>query len=87
LTPSILITTHPNPFVNSLTFDIETNVSQSARLSILNMAGQLVLQSQFELTKGQNNIHVDVDNNITGMFMYQWLIDGHTYNGKLTKIK
>ena len=84
---SIYVKAHPNPFHGAVTFTIETDNVQMAELKLYNLAGQVVLQQQYSLTKGQNNIQIDVDSQYEGLLMYQWIINDKTYNGKLTKIK
>ncbi len=83
----VTITAHPNPFIHDVNFTVYSDKVQSSIFRIFNLSGQEIMQQQYSLSKGINNIEVPVDNQYEGMLIYQWQIDGQTYNGKLTKVK
>ena len=39
------------------------------------------------LTKGQNEVNVRLDNDITGLLLYTWTLGNQQFNGTLSRIK
>lgn len=83
----VTVNAHPNPFYDVVNFMISSDKDQMATCQLYNVSGQMIAQQAYHLTKGTNNIGIQVDYQYEGLLIYQWMIDGHTYNGKLTKVK
>lgn len=83
----ISIQAHPNPFRERITFIIDSQTNQPASLKLYNLAGQEIMHQSYKLSKGEHFIDVQLNNQYEGMLIFQWLIDGKIYNGKITKVK
>lgn len=83
----VSVSAHPNPFRDRMTFIVGSDINQTTTLKLYNLAGQIIVQQEYRLSKGENIIEVQVDNQYEGMLIYQWQIHDQMYNGKITKVK
>ena len=78
---------YPNPFTDMVTFSINSETSNEAQLRIFNAAGMMIYTKDQVLTKGQNEVNVRLDNDITGLLLYTWTLGNQQFNGTLSRIK
>lgn len=78
---------YPNPFTTLLNFDLNVAVEGKVNIRLLNSIGQEIHNSVQTAIKGKNTITIDVNNDISGLVLYQLTIDGIQYTGVLSSIK
>lgn len=63
---------YPNPFQHELNIELQTTKMTTIDLVLLNSIGSIVTVKKLELTKGWNNITLDIDKQIAkGMYLLQ----------------
>lgn len=79
------INIYPNPSDGKYTLNIESNQTKNIELKIQNIAGQIVLNQVFKLTKGINTTEIDLSKFSSGVYLLE-LNDGESFQKiKLTK--
>ena len=81
------IVASPNPFNQSINFEIELEEGGEFELQIFNAKGELVHNQNLRLNQGNNNIPFDGSNLNSGMYNYR-LVNNSGYNsGKIFLVK
>ena len=60
---------NPNPVTNVAAVTLQSAVAELATLNIYNVAGQLVLSTQYNLVSGSNSIELDMSTLEAGSYM------------------
>lgn len=80
------INVYPNPAIGSITNTITTNnSSQTGKIVIYNLLGQVKLLKDVILKYGTNSINIDISNLKTGQYIYTFKTKGKIYNTKFIK--
>lgn len=67
----------PNPFIEKVTLQFDSEVAGAMNVRIVNLAGQVVLQTSARVNKGYNNVSLSQLSSLTpGMYIVQMMIDG-----------
>lgn len=82
-----IVKAYPNPFIDQITFSLNTSHEGQARLYLYNSNGQEIRNMSFAVAKGDNEINVGLNDDIYGLVMYRWTIGDKQYSGILSKIK
>lgn len=82
-----VVKAYPNPFTESVSFSVNSEVSQSAELRMFDVTGQLIYHREYDLQQGENKVTTRVKDGFEGLIIYQWTIADKTYKGKLTRVK
>jgi len=78
----------PNPFSNEIQLTIESNETESAVLSLFDLAGKLILEKQISVETGQNIKTIELeDTSYTGTIIYRFSSPSHEYRGKLIRLR
>lgn len=78
---------YPNPFTSILNFDLDAANEGKVMIRLLNSLGQEIHSSVQTATKGKNTLTVNVNNDISGLVLYQLSLDGIQYTGMLSTVK
>ena len=80
-----LVKSHPNPFSESTTIQLNAEESGAALLKIADAAGKIVYQSSTNFVKGLNKMIVNRNDlgGKAGVYFYQIENQGHVFNGKI----
>ncbi len=78
---------YPNPFIDQVSFSLNTPFEGQARLHLYNSNGQAIKNMSFAVTKGDNEINVQLNDDVYGLVIYRWTIGDKQYSGVLSKIK
>jgi len=76
----------PNPFTDKLSMKFQSDDNEKIRLQISDMQGRIILDSSFDLYKGNNEF--DIDNLIIenqGLYLYRIWKNNSLTSGKLIK--
>ncbi len=84
---STTLKVYPNPFTSILNFDLNAANEGKVMIRLLNSLGQEIHSSVQTATKGKNTITVNVNNDISGLVLYQLTLDGIQYTGMLSTVK
>ena len=82
-----IVKAYPNPFIDQITFSLNTSHEGQARLYLYNSNGQEIRNMSFAVAKGDNEINVGLNDDIYGLVMYRWTIGDKQFSGILSKIK
>ncbi len=74
----------PNPMVTSTTVHFTAKDTQEAKLSLYNSLGKLVKQIEFKTTNGSNEIKLNREQLLSGLYFIK--IESNTTNYKLSKL-
>lgn len=77
----------PNPFTNELNLDIKSELSEQTQLQLFDLSGKLLLKQNIQLTKGQNKVRINIDEQYTGTIIYRLNMSTHEYRGKLIRLR
>ncbi|MBC7885098.1 MAG: hypothetical protein H7X99_06460 [Saprospiraceae bacterium] len=80
------IKVYPNPFTSIMNFDVESNISGKAMIRLFNSYGQELRNSSHPIEKGHNNLNIELDQDLSGLILYQVTIGQRQYSGILSKI-
>jgi hypothetical protein len=69
----------PNPFQNNLQLSYQSSISEKISVEIWNTAGSLVLQKQFQASKGTNMISFQTEKFVKGLYVIRVI---HTQSGE-----
>ncbi len=78
---------YPNPFTTVLNFDLNAAAEGKVMIRLMNSLGQEIHNSVQTAIKGKNTLTIDVNNDISGLVLYQLTIDGVQYTGMLSTVK
>ncbi len=70
-TDNLHLHAYPNPFTTSLAVAVTTANTRSALLRIVNLQGRVILTRPVALTKGLTEVHLDVQQLSTGVYILQ----------------
>jgi Pregnancy-associated plasma protein-A/Secretion system C-terminal sorting domain/Fibronectin type III domain len=73
----------PNPVTNIATIDLNLEKEQQATLNLFDLSGRLMITNQFEATKSNNSIPLDLSNLNNGMYIIQVLTDEGNQSKKI----
>ena len=77
------MTTVPNPFTEKITVQFNSSYKGNAEIHITNLAGVILLQKQFTINKGINNLYIDGLANLTkGIYVAHLIVNGKTIETK-----
>ncbi len=84
------VKTYPNPFTNTITFEIESKESASAKIIIFDLMGKELITKQIQVAQGNNPVQLNLGSSInTGIYLYQVRVDKSEskpiYCGKIIK--
>ena len=84
------VKTYPNPFSNTITFEIESKESASAKIIIFDLMGKELITKQIQVAQGHNPVQLNLGSRInTGIYLYQVRVDNSEskpiYCGKIIK--
>lgn len=65
----------PNPFHNTTTITFQSEYSQKATISVVNVLGKTVFKKQLTIKKGKNSVPFSRNNLKAGMYIY--IIQNH----------
>jgi len=82
-----IVKAYPNPFIDQITFILNTSHEGQAKLHLYNSNGQEIRNMSFAVAKGENEINVRLSDDLYGLVMYRWNIGDKQYSGILSKIK
>ena len=84
-----IISNYPNPFNPTTTISFNSiNNNNSAKLSIFNSNGELIMENNLSnLTKGINNHTIDMTQFNSGVYFYSVAIDGKSLTSRMLLIK
>lgn len=78
----------PNPFTNEIQLAINSNKTETAVLTLFDLAGKLILEKQVNLESGQNKKQIELkDSSYTGTIIYRLSSPTHEYRGKLIRLR
>lgn len=78
------IMAYPNPAKDWATLRLDLEASSSANLNLVNMMGQRIqLFSNQQLFEGRNEVRIDLNDMLPGMYVYQLEVEGKVFVGKL----
>ena len=80
------ISSYPNPFNESVSFQIQCNYEGLAQLTITDVSGRVVNQSSFAVVRGHQQFKVNLSDQASGILYYQVLMNDHIYTGKIMKL-
>ena len=81
------ISIYPNPVNNKANIDLILSESSVVNVSIVNVLGETVKNSSYNLVSGNHQIDLDVTNISTGVYFIQLGINGQTTTEKITITK
>jgi hypothetical protein len=77
------MTTAPNPFIEKITVQFNSSYKGNAEMRIANLAGITLLQKQFTISKGNNNLYIDGLATLTkGIYVAHLVVNGKTIGTK-----
>lgn len=84
------VKTYPNPFANTITFEIECKESASAKIIIFDLMGKELITKQIQVAQGHNPVQLNLGSSInSGIYLYQVQVDKSEskpiYCGKIIK--
>jgi len=68
-TSSIDVTAYPNPFVDHININLETEFTSDYQIQLYNVSGQLIKSYDWETTKGFNTRRIEMSNLQNGMYL------------------
>jgi hypothetical protein len=68
-TPFVQVT--PNPFFNEITITVDSKISETLNLTVLNVTGQILLSDSVKVYAGYNDFTYDFSNQAVGVFFLQ----------------
>jgi hypothetical protein len=83
--PGVNISLAPNPFSTTTSFNIQMEMSGQGILSIYDLEGRQINRHRMDLTKGMNQLEIELNNHPQGMYLYQLMVGKDVYQGKLIK--
>ena len=76
----------PNPVKGLLNLKLINNNSEKAKISVMNTFGQILLQYNTLLQKGENNISISIPENIEpGLYIANVITENNNYSSKFIK--
>ncbi|MBK9735710.1 MAG: hypothetical protein IPO92_12380 [Saprospiraceae bacterium] len=81
------IKVYPNPFGPALNFDVNAANDEMISIKLFNSNGQQINQYNRQVTKGVNNITLDISHDIYGLMLYQIIMNNTQYSGMLSRIR
>ena len=81
------ISIYPNPVSDKATLEVTTNSATSINLNIVNVLGKTMQSSVHNLNSGNNNITIDVNNLVNGIYFVQLTSEGRSSTQKITVTK
>ena len=77
---------YPNPFSNQLTIDFVSDVNEeNIRISIYDLTGKVVLQTQTDVVEGSNKIPMDVSALPKGTYLVRFDNENDSQYAKIIK--
>jgi hypothetical protein len=77
------ISVYPNPASDILNVDISSDKAASARISLINTSGQIIMAKEFKAVEGLNHYAIDVSAIPNGLYMVRILDNGGTMLKKI----
>jgi len=74
---------YPNPAINNVNIEVEANDNSNATVNIYDLNGRLMVSKEEFLTKGLNNLLLDVSMLNNGTYLIKTVSEGTTYSNKL----
>jgi Pregnancy-associated plasma protein-A/Secretion system C-terminal sorting domain/Fibronectin type III domain len=78
-----MFSVRPNPVTNIATIDLNLEKEQQATINLLDISGRLIFTNQFEATKSNNSIPLDMSNLNNGMYLIQVLTEEGNQSKKI----
>jgi subtilisin family serine protease len=66
-----IVSIAPNPFVNTITIQYESNKKENLQVAIYNSKGQLILQTYYKVVDGVNQLYIDGSELAAGVYLLQ----------------
>jgi hypothetical protein len=86
LADNLEINAYPNPFREVFNLSVKSNIDTKAIIALHNTSGQLVYKNEVQLTKGQNEIRLELENISTGLYLYSVTTSEGKLAGKIQNI-
>jgi hypothetical protein len=86
LADNLEIVAYPNPFHELTNLSIKSTIDAKAIIALYNTSGQAVYKNEVQLTKGQNEIRLDLENINAGLYLYTVTTGEGKLAGKIHKI-
>lgn len=75
----------PNPIENEFSLQVDKAfIGESAVLNIYNLSGELILRKEYDVLNDQ--LPIQLNNNVSGVYVYKMQINGEIYTGKIIKM-
>ena len=78
---------YPNPVVSTATVEFSVTKSSVATIKIVDVLGKTMQSSVHNLNSGNNNITIDVNNLVNGIYFVQSILNGNSTTQKITVTK
>jgi hypothetical protein len=85
-TGSVTFTIYPNPVRGTLVVNLDAVKTEAAEVSITDFNGRKVYSHHENVTQGNNNIRVDVNNFSKGTYYIKIGLSNASYTGKFDKL-
>lgn len=82
---TVSVKVQPNPMSDQTTFELNLYQAAKMTLYIYDLHGRRVYNQQMKLTPGANKFPINTNKFQSGVFIYQIIIDGKEFFGKLIK--
>lgn len=76
---------YPNPFVDVINLDLEALETSVGQISIVDMAGRVVLAQAIQINEGTQTISIPAKDLLAGTYLYEVVVNGKVTSGKLVK--
>jgi hypothetical protein len=74
---NISVQVYPNPYMDNINVNFNSNVGRPAVIRMINSAGQVILSQQTAIMQGNNNIQLNnLSSQISGVYFVDAVIDG-----------
>lgn len=83
----VTVQVYPNPFSDRINFNLFSDVSTTGKLQLFNSSGQEIMTLKRLIQKGENEINVEWNADITGLILYKWTIEDKQVTGTLSRIQ
>lgn len=76
---------YPNPIVDRMYIDYDSNISTTGTFSIIDISGKRVVTHSIQVAIGQQTIELDASSLVDGAYIYEMIVDGKVSTGKIFK--
>ncbi len=80
-----VLAAYPNPFENTINFDIESSKEQTVQIRLYDIVGKQLLNTTQKINKGNNTISLDLNSQESGVLLYEIKLGNEIKSGRLIK--